>query len=581
MTRKHRFATSALPPSVMSTLPSTRPSPILTALSFLLLLVAASAQPDVYYRVADYPHCPITGERPEDINAAYIEAARIGAASNGAAVWQRRCAMEDNMTCCGLCGGEELALRYVRSNVSLAIETLGANATAAAAKLVDLSNPPSVSPRVSWSEELRAVRGRGARAEILPIQQALGANAAAAARKLIDLSHPPSVRHVMPCRAIRSAHICSKWSCALPSVTQVPPSILLSFLSFVSLLSLRSLLFLLFLLLSTLALICSKWYRLGCTYLHLSSHSLPPFTCLFYKGDDGPTITICEGLAERLKAECAGTLFYKGDDGPTITICDGLAERLKAECAGTLFYKGDDGPTITICEGLAERLKAECAGTLFYKGDDGPTITICEGLAERLKAECAGTLFGRITITMDAYSFTTQLLTAIGRNLYGIPSFSAVISFSGGSRLLPSRPSSIPSSSPLPLSPPSSPLPPLPSLPPLPLWPTYHRCLPPHNHLLPSFQPDPSHFPCRSPTTIYFDPCQLMFFLPSIPSPPLQSAVPLRPTYRRCLPPHHHLLRSLHPAPLPLPPKLSSQPPNRATPIFTTLTPTTNRPQPL
>ncbi|CAI5526050.1 unnamed protein product, partial [Closterium sp. Naga37s-1] len=221
----------------MSTLPI-HPSPILTALSFLLLLVAASAQPDVYYQVVDYPHCPITGERPEDINGAYIEAARIGAASNGAAVWQRRCAMEDNMTCCGLCGGEELALRYIRSNVSLAIEALGSNATAAAAKLIDLSNPPSA------------------------------------------------------CEALQGYPLCA--------------------------------------------------------------HLLEMVMCT--------------------------------------AVCD----------AGTEF--------------LVEA---------------GPTITICDGLAERLTEECAGTLFGRITKTMDAYSFTTQLLTAIGRSLYVIPAFSTVISFSG------------------------------------------------------------------------------------------------------------------------------------------------------
>ncbi|CAI7751337.1 unnamed protein product [Closterium sp. NIES-54] len=195
MARKHRFATRAFPPSVMSTLPI-HPSPILTALSFLLLLVAASAQPDVYYRVVDYPHCPITGERPEDINAAYIEAARIGAASNGAAVWQRRCAMEDNMTCCGLCGGEELALRYIRSNVSLAIEALGSNATAAAAKLIDLSNPPSVSLRVSWAEELRAATLplRYIRSNVSLVIEALGSNTTAAAAGLFDPSNPPSVR---------------------------------------------------------------------------------------------------------------------------------------------------------------------------------------------------------------------------------------------------------------------------------------------------------------------------------------------------------------------------------------------------
>ncbi|CAI7806776.1 unnamed protein product [Closterium sp. NIES-54] len=70
------------------------------------------------------------------------------------------------------------------------------------------------------------------------------------------------------------------------------------------------------------------------------------------------------------------------------------------------------------------------AGTEFLV-EAGPTITICDGLAERLTEECAGTLFGRITKTMDAYSFTTQLLTAIGRSLYVIPAFSTVISFSG------------------------------------------------------------------------------------------------------------------------------------------------------
>ncbi|GJP57673.1 hypothetical protein CLOP_g17092 [Closterium sp. NIES-67] len=33
---------------------------------------------------------------------------------------------------------------------------------------------------------------------------------------------------------------------------------------------------------------------------------------------------------------------------------------------------------------------------------------------------------------MDSYAFTTEVVTAIGRQLFGIPGFTAVISFSGG-----------------------------------------------------------------------------------------------------------------------------------------------------
>ncbi|GJP45223.1 hypothetical protein CLOM_g4641 [Closterium sp. NIES-68] len=85
----------------------------------------------------------------------------------------------------------------------------------------------------------------------------------------------------------------------------------------------------------------------------------------------------------------------------------------------------DEGPvpTISICEELADRLKESCAGTL---------CDICEELADRLKESCAGTLFGRINTTMDSYAFTTEVVTAIGRQLFGIPGFTAVISFSGG-----------------------------------------------------------------------------------------------------------------------------------------------------
>ncbi|CAI5929463.1 unnamed protein product [Closterium sp. NIES-65] len=302
MARMHSFSTSALPSAIVSatssvtsaitsatsavtsatsaiasavpTLPSAAPtallSAILTALPALLLIRAASGQPDGY-PIIEYPNCPITGQRPENIETAYIEASGVGPASIGAAVWQRRCTTEDNMTCCGLCGGEELALRYIRSNVSLAISALGANATAAARKLIDLSNPPSA------------------------------------------------------CEALQGYPLCA--------------------------------------------------------------HLLEMVMCT--------------------------------------AVCDADTE---------------------------------------FVVEAGPTITICDGLAERLKAECAGTLFGRITITMDAYSFTTQLLTAIGRNLYGIPSFSAVISFSGGppasfTTILYSFLLSPPSLPPL-LSPPSSPIPP-------------------------------------------------------------------------------------------------------------------------
>ncbi|CAI7860814.1 unnamed protein product [Closterium sp. NIES-53] len=182
MARMHSFATSALPSAIMSStsavtsaitsamsavtsatsaiasalpaLPSAAPtallSTVLTALPLLLLILAASAQPDGY-PVVDYPDCPITGLRPENVEAAYIEAS-----SNGAAVWQRRCVWGDHETCCGLCGGEELALRYIRSNVSLAIGALGANASAAARNLIDLSNPPSVS--VVWLCSARWLR---------------------------------------------------------------------------------------------------------------------------------------------------------------------------------------------------------------------------------------------------------------------------------------------------------------------------------------------------------------------------------------------------------------------------------------
>ncbi|CAI5975771.1 unnamed protein product [Closterium sp. NIES-64] len=295
MARMHSFSTSALPSAIVSatssvtsaitsatsavtsatsaiasavpTLPSAAPtallSAILTALPALLLIRAASGQPDGY-PIIEYPNCPITGQRPENIETAYIEASGVGPASIGAAVWQRRCTTEDNMTCCGLCGGEELALRYIRSNVSLAISALGANATAAARKLIDLSNPPSLGLWVSWG-----------------------------------------------CGVVGELGLRVSWGCG---------------------------------------------------------HA-------------------CEALQG-------------------YPLCAHLLE-------------------MVMCT-------AVCDADTEFVVEAGPTITICDGLAERLKAECAGTLFGRITITMDAYSFTTQLLTAIGRNLYGIPSFSAVISFSGG-----------------------------------------------------------------------------------------------------------------------------------------------------